>query len=539
MNWNAKNNLLFSILVNLVLFAAFLVLFKPILNSDDDFYVLYTLGGGYGNASSHILHYLNVWHPFLFWPVAKLFSFFPHFNWYALLLIVLQFTSCVYLLYILGLLFGNIKMTGIVFVIFFLFFESRFLISLNNSNSSFVLAISGCTGLLVYFIRNKNSKKYIIRQLALPLALLLIGLLLRVHTTVLYIVLTVCAAFSLLPWSQFKRLVAAFLLWGAVSLIFNIVHKIYYHSIIPEFEVEEERRQLLFQLANHPIKDTLNDIGLARVKNSFIQSWFLYDREFIKPGEIKAYFNKTVYNRVENPEELPSFLYWTFINSRVYILLFALVFLFFIVTKARHELKKWLFMLLPFVLAYLYLSLFMKVTEGIFIALLAGAFLSAVLCLKNINIRARQLQFTFCFLLILNIIWMVVRVVKTHYLNANNITETRSILKEIKANQNLLFINTNYFNDNGFYIWDTPLEYPLHNFINKELLITNSYQTTLDRFNIKQLMKEIPLRKDVVLSGQELPLLKEYYKRKGLNVSIDKKEGFRNIQVFEVRISHN
>jgi hypothetical protein len=63
-----------SVLFIGTLFILFFLVFKPVLNSDDDFYFLYTLAGGHNAAPTPLLHYLYTLHPIITWPLSELFK---------------------------------------------------------------------------------------------------------------------------------------------------------------------------------------------------------------------------------------------------------------------------------------------------------------------------------------------------------------------------------------------------------------------------------------------------------------------------------
>lgn len=532
-NWNVIS---YSIAVTTALFVLLLALCAPIINSDDNFFILYTLAGGYGLPPTHLLHYFYEWHPFFFWPIAKMFSLFPHFNWYTGFLLLLQFIGCAHLLYGFQQMFNRGKAT-ILFLLFFLFFESVYLLSLNHSNTSFLLAISGCSSLLYYFKYRDLSTLADLKKLIFPFCLLLVSGLLRVPTFGLYVLLSVGMGWVILPFPRFKKMILAFVFVGVFLLFSMAAHRLYYIAKNPNYEREEQFRQSLFYLANHPTTPPQGDTGITTVKNSFIQSWFLYDTSFVGLKDINAYTQKTVQSRLRHTGENRRILYWTFINSRVYLLLLGIILSGFITFEDYKGARQWLLMCLPGILSYTYLVLFMKVTEGIFMAILSSFFLSAVFCFGIEKIKKTSLTPVLLLLLLLNTAWMLLRIKKTSDINRSVMSETRALLKEISAHPRYLFVNSDKkFRDGGFYIWDTPQQYPLKNLINKELLITNSYNEVLRRFEIKDLMTELPGRDDILLFDQADLLLQEYYRvQQGMEVETVAVDGFKTIQAYRLR----
>jgi hypothetical protein len=524
-----------STLTVTILFAIFLLLSKPILNYDDDFYALYTLSGGYGNEPTNILHYYYGWNPFLFWPIAKLFTLFPNFNWYTFFLLVLQLISCINLLYLFSFMFKRL-VAIVLFILFFLFFETLFLQSLNYTNTSFVLAISGFSSLSFYFL-NTWGKTHLFqkRRLIVPCLLLLLSGLLRIHALALYALLSIAMSFLIMTFYNFKKFIVLLSFLAIILLAFVLAHNYYYKIKIPNIEQEEKFRQSFFYLANHPSISETRDTGMFRVKNSFIQSCFLYDTSFTSDKDLKTLSQKKIQNRIGPGKEISFILYWLFRLTRVYLFLFATILFVFISFGASTHLQKWLGMFLLGLLTLAVLLLFFKLTAGILVTIACSIFMAGIFLLRNGVIHSRISPF-FPLLFLLSSAWMIIIIKKLNDACIKNIEITRGILTELNAHKTSLFLHTSAFNDNGFYIWDTPKQYPVTNLINKELVLTDSYLPILQRFHIKDLMASLPERADVFVAGPNLPLLKDYYLlAKGLKVNVVKAEGFKYLLVYKVK----
>ncbi|HUR09954.1 MAG TPA: hypothetical protein VM012_01210, partial [Flavitalea sp.] len=59
-----RKPIIYSLLLNLFLFAIILIFSHPIYNTDEDVYVAYFLGGGFGEPTA-LLHYNYGMHPLL------------------------------------------------------------------------------------------------------------------------------------------------------------------------------------------------------------------------------------------------------------------------------------------------------------------------------------------------------------------------------------------------------------------------------------------------------------------------------------------
>lgn len=533
----SRSNVYFSVIITTLLFISLLVMCAPIMDSDDNFYILYTLAGGYGNKPTHLLHYYYEWHPLLFWPIARLFDYFPDFNWYTGFLLLLQWIGCINLLY-LFLLFFKRSFALVLFSLFFLFIESRFLLSLNDSNTSFLLAISGCSSFLCYFLTKNTVEESNWKNLILPALLILAGGLLRVHTTALYLLLSLSMGLFQLPFHQYRKFAGMLLLLGIVLAAFVEGHKYFYELKIPNTKAEERFRQSLFHLANHPHTANIQDTGTSRIKGSFIAATFLYDTNFVSSTDIERYSKKNVNSNIVQGREYKQAFYWFFMGVRVYLLFLTIIFFFFLTTGNLKDVQRWLLMSVPGLLVFLYLTVFMKVTEGIFITLLSSVFLSAVFGIRTVAFRRTPLTLPIMVLLGFNVFWMVRIIKMNNDVRTAKIRLTRAQLKEISTHPQYLFINTDKeFRDRAFYIWDTPSEYPLKNLIHKEQIINNSYQQVLERFHIRDLMQELPYRSDILLFNRIDPLLKEYYGQlKGINIEIIPIPGFSKLKAQQIRL---
>jgi len=167
-------------------------------------------------------------------------------------------------------------------------------------------------------------------------------------------------------------------------------------------------------------------------------------------------------------------------------------------------------------------------------------FLSGVFCLNRNGLKGRALQPVIFLAFLAVSLWMVARIKKNNDQFLKQIQSTRGLLNELKAHKDTLFVFTNKFDDNGFYIWDTPGEYPAANIINVELVLTRSYDRILRRFQLTNLMQDIPYRNDILIAGPNLPLLHEYYlSTKGLNVRITKVDVFTYLTAYEVTAARN
>jgi hypothetical protein len=420
------------------------------------------------------------------------------------------------------------------FILFFLFFETQFLLSLNYSNTSFILAISGLTSFLFQSL-NAPAIFSNYKKLTFPSILILLSGLLRVHALTLGLVLSIEIILFFAPLLNLKKIIAWLLTPCILLLLFIVAHDRYYDKTIPNVKQEEKFRQSLFYIANHTNTSKIEDTGIVQVRSSFIESYFLYDTTFTGTNSLDIYTRNKIHNTYRHGKDLSFIQYWLLLNSRIYLVLLGIIVFAFIAWKDPKSLRKWLGIFL-LNLTTLIVLLFFKVTDGMFTTFISFMFIGALLVIKNGKIATSRLSSYVLAMFLLNSAWMIIRIWKMNNVNRTNIEVTRGTLAELNEHKAILFIHTNQFNDKGFYIWDTPKQYPATNLINKELLLTNSYGSLLQRYNVHDLMEQLPDNPNVLVAGQNPPLLEKYYLlEKGLRVQVVKVSGFKYLAPWAIK----
>jgi hypothetical protein len=421
-----------------------------------------------------------------------------------------------------------------VFVLFFLFFETQFLLFLNYSNTGFVLAISGLSSFLFHSL-NASQIFYNHKKLVVPSVLILLSGLLRVHALTLGLLLSLEIIMFFTPILNLRKIIAWLLPPCIVLLLFIVAHNHYYDKKIPNTKEEEKFRQSLFYIANHTNTSKIKDTGIVQVRNSFIESYFLYDTTFTGLNSLEIYTRDKIHNTYRHGKDLSFIQYWLLLNSRIYLVLLGVIAFAFVAWKDHKSLVKWFWMFL-LLLTTLIVFLFFKVTDGMFTTFISFMFIAALLIVKNGKISTSGLSTYVLALVLSNSVWMVIRIWKMNNANRKNIEVTRGTLAELNEHKSILFVHTNQFNDKGFYIWDTPKEYPVTNLINKELLLTNSYHPILRRFKINDLMEQLPNNPNALVAGPNPPLFEQYYLlNKGLRVQVVNVRGFKYLTAWAIQ----
>ncbi|MFL5809611.1 MAG: hypothetical protein ACJ749_08820 [Flavisolibacter sp.] len=504
-----SNNHIRSLLVVGLLFFIYLVLFHPIIGSDDDFFFLYTLSGGFGHEPSALLHYNFGWNPVLSWPLAQLFRINPHINWYSLFLLLLQFSSCFFLCSVFLRLFPG-KISIFLFFIFFIAIEPRLILLLNYSNTALITVVSGSTALLACHLEDKKLPG---SYKLLSLFMIGVGGLLRLHMFGLICLPSLWTAYFLLSPKNFIRFFKQIVLAGSVLLFLFICQWLLFRAEIPNWKNAERIRQYIFSISNHPRKILNTDTGTVRIKNSFIERGFIYDTGFIKASDMETYVKKIHRNRFTLTTEDKAGLYWLFLELRTY-LLFGLGFFLLLLFTIRQYILSWLLICLAPLIVLLTLVLFFKINQTILVGLFAPLVFPSLWMAYHSGANRKGVQLV-QMVLLAAAAWALIKSVKISGENQKLIKETNCILSEIKANRDKLFVNSdNLLQLKGYAIWNTPSFFPAKNLIKYFTVYTSLYEQALKDYRIHDLMASIPNNKNIVLVGLSLPDLLSYYQLK-------------------------
>jgi hypothetical protein len=529
---------LFAILIVCFTFFLFLLLAHPAYNSDDDTYFLYALSGAYGIPPTNLLHYSFSWHPVLSWPILQAFQFNPRLNWYSITLLGLHLFSCIHLVNLLLTQFTR-KQSVLVFLVFFLFVEARLLLSLNYSGTSLALCLSGFCSFLVYHKEIKH-RAFFKKELLVPVLLVLLGGLMRPHMFALYLLLTLSTGIFLIPRSYYRGLLQSLIFPGLTLLLFVVGQQLFYKQVIRDWKERNDFREAFFSLHNQPMSARFTTDSTTLVKNSFIKYSFIYDSSFISQDDLKDFAKNSSSKRIGLQPDTQNKLYWAFQEMRVYLLLWASILAFFLLAGGRRPVYKWLIQCLPAVFLFCYLYLFLKLTEPVFLALFSAILFAAVFTAKGESLKNKISRRVLFFLLFISSTWMVKRLISMDARNTHRIAQSRAAIRQLNSNNKFLFISTDNYFPLSLSAWDTPSDYPLKNFINKELALTGMHEKVLRRWRISSLASVLPYRSDVLLIGEELPLLPQFYNHeKNWDVFISKQAQWGYLNIYQLRIKND
>lgn len=524
------NKRIFALLLVLLFFTVFLFAGKPLFNSGDDVYLMYTLAGGFGEAPTNLLHTNHIWHPLLGWMIKSLFILNPHINWYTLFLLALHFLSCTLIVYLLLVRIKNIN--GLVYsVLFFFVFESMFLLRLDFGSTSMLTAVAACAGL--YHVYKYSSTKNLKRVLLF--ALLSIAALLRLHMAALAVVLFL----PLYPVSFLKKdllkLSLSLLILAVVIFIFNKAQTTYYEHKIPGWKNEEAFRQAFYYMANRPSNSHLNNgIFKDTIEKAFWSRSFYYDTNYINTQRLDRISKEVVRVRTMDSDDI-AILKELFMEARLYILLLLVICILIFLESRREFIRKALPVIAWSFLIYTYLFIFQKITLDMFIGAFMILFLQCSLLLSP-TAFTKRIQLPFFLVSLIMLLWAVKRIRFQNDTNRENNKAFICAAKEMNEHRVNIFLATE---DNlpldYFYIWEVPAQYPLYNLIYSERMMTRTYQFTLKRFGIKDLVQELPYRSDILLTGRPMPELNDYYKTLyHINTSTIRSSQFNCLEVYRL-----
>jgi hypothetical protein len=502
-----KNNLVSAILVNALLFAVVFLLLHPVYDSGDDVYLLYLLGGGFGQAPTELLHYNHIMHPYLGWIIKSLFSLSPGINWYSVFLYLAHFTSSSVVLFVL-LQQHRKKIALPVFAVFFLVFELWFLLQITFTVTAVAVSIAGFY-LLLYRIRaGKTGSKLIF-----PVALLVIASLFRIHVMIPLLIISIPTALAL-PGKKNKYYFTGAL---AVALIFitglNFLQQQYYIRQIPNWQQEENYRQAVFHYFNNPVRYDAAAIPGSGTEREMLESGIFIDKGFLSEEKINALSEEVHYKHRVFDGQTKNSIYWVFIEARIFLLAsFTLLTGAFLYSNKANRIA----ILASAAVAagiLLYLFFFLKLPFYLVPALLCAAAMLPWPLTASKKAMSYPVQNLLLFSsMLLCGAWGFIRAYKINSRNSGFNNAFHFAYKEISSHPDkLFFVTEDLFPMDYFSVWDTPQQYQVKNLLYKDPLFNNTEQVILKPFGFLS-VKEIWGSNKVLFWGRQTGTLKKYFR---------------------------
>jgi hypothetical protein len=505
-------------LVTAGFFLIFLLITCSLYNSGDDAFFAYTLSGGYGEPGTNLLHYNYGWHYWLGSVIRQLFTWFPGINMYTAALVFFHFLACSSIGYV---FFRRLQVGPAIFYFFtfFIFIEARQLLSLNYSGTAFITAASGAS-LFIYLLEEKFFKP---AGFILGIALLILAGMLRLHISVVVMALFLPVVFTRLRKQALYYCITVFLVVAGSLLLLNELHEEHYKKNIPGWKDQENYRQALIYSYNRPIKKTI-PAGLFRDsgEQELFFAGFLYDTSRFSLERVKKMSKNIVRKRLLNDKEDSQGLYWFFIETRIYLLLFSAVILSLLFQQKKREPGKWLWSLGLVLGTYSLLFIFLKINEHIHLGLLMILWLHLVMHMSRQNkllpVDKKQAAILSVIFFAL-VIWMGVRLFKQDRVNRINHQRFLCAVKEINKYPKKLFVATyDVFPLNFISIWDSPLTFPANNLLYKDRLLARLHLNTLQKFGITHFSQALTSDSNLLLLGPPLQEISNLPKRVSINM---------------------
>ncbi len=496
-----------AIATTVILISLLNMVATPLLNSGDDAYLMYTLGGGYGEAPTQLLHYNDGWHPWLGVIVKNLFVAFPSANWYSLTLLFFHASGCTLILFV---LLKRMKplLAFFFFMILFFFVETRMLLSLTFTGAAFVAA-TGAGMLLIHQLQQNKVASF---NSLISIIILLAAGMLRLQIAWVDIFLFIPAVITMLNRQQRIRWLIITGMFVLLLMGLNTIQEHQYKKHIAGWEQQEKFRQAMFYAFNRPLRhDAMTGVFKDSAEQQLFFAGFLYDSVEFNTARVAVISRQITRQRWMNDKEDRQGLYWFIIEMRIYILLFFVIIIPLLVQQKYAPLKKWLLSFLAVMAIYGYLFIFFKITTPIHLGLLMVLWIQLALSFKKEDemLPANKrgvIAMALSFLLLFG--WMGIRVAKQDKANRTKHLQFLCVVNEINQHPGQLFVATDdSFPLGYFYIWNEPRQYPVQNLLYKDRLLTHTYRQTLHRFGITNLNDAMVNNDSVFLLGPALPAL--------------------------------
>ena len=487
--------------INLCLFVTLLVLFNPIYDTNEDVYILYQLSGGFGSPPTELVHYNYGMHPYLNILIKNLFSYYPGINWYSIVLLVSHYMACCIILF--EIIKRNKKVYAfLLYLSLYIIFEARLLLTINFTNSAIILAVAG---LLLLFLNDTNRRPSI-QQVVLPILILLFASLLRIHVLVPLVGISIPFLFLHPYRKKFITVSLALIVAAGLILTFNLLHESYYKAKIPGWQPEENYRQRIYSFYNHSNLKNPTTWSKWNTEMGIIASGSPIDTNFISSQKLVQMEKDLKVPGTYSPK-MSQTKNWFWINNRIFFLMVVILMAISIKTKNLFLVSATSLILIT---SGLYiLNLYAKSLEYLKISclFLFGLFVVVYFFENNLSKRVAALL---NFSTILISIWGTIQLYKADQKNIFQTKLFRLAAQEISKRPNQLFVVTSdTFPLQKFYIFDTPRQFLLRNFLAGEHFLQNIYKPVFAQYGIAQL-NELPLHSNVLFWGKRVPALENY-----------------------------
>ena len=501
-----------NIAFNIFIFLSILIFLTPLLNSGDDAFIMYTFSGAFGTTPSALIDYNHGWHFILGFFIAKLFTWFPQINWYTAFLLVVHFASCMLIFHT---FFTRMKPAAAVagYLLYVLFFETFYLLSLSFTNTAVVCSMAGNFFFITALQKNNlNRKKLLVTVLFLSIA----GLL-RFHAwAFVEVLMAPCILFVKRP-ALFRYIAYKAALFAVLVLLF-FMHVQYYTHYIPDWRDQERVRQVLYSVYNKP-PDAVKASRVFKdsVEEQFFSNGFFYDTAFLSENRITEIARPLTRIRDFSRQEDYQMVYWTFMESRIYLFLFVIHLAYLALQRHYGVLKKFALIAMIYALLYACFFVFYKVTGYMFITFFSVSWL--VLYLLGMQQQPARIpesgQRIFYAVVCFAACWCGIRIYKTNAVNNSNYKRWLCAYNDVHQHATAVHLAVNNeFPLDYFSVTDVPAAYTLPNFISISQFPKVLYAEKVTQLGLQNVPEACVQKDSIVLIGTKLTALKSYYQEK-------------------------
>ncbi|RYY88694.1 MAG: hypothetical protein EOO15_08315 [Chitinophagaceae bacterium] len=484
--------------VNLLLFGAALLLLHPVYGTVEDVFVLYQLSGGFGNPPTELLHYNHILNPLLGFLLKTLFKAAPSVNWYTLALLSAHFMAGSVMLACL-LRRYTVAWALLFYGCFFFVFEYRLLDAINFSNTSLLLALGG----LVLFFSEGQKETPRKGKFVFALCLLISASLFRIHSWLPLLPVLVPFALLLPTWARRMQV----MVWiGAALLGTLLLHRFqerHYTRNLPAWRAEETYRHQVYAFYNHHNVRYPSAGQPLHLEGSMLRHGLMVDRSLLSEPVMQSLFASASSAPGANAWPVNR---WFLINNKLYLLVFALLFL---VPARMKEKILWSAAILVGAAIWLALILyFAKMPDYLLHGLIAAVMMTS---LATRSRAALPIWLPPVFLLFAAWgLWLQLKLDSSQRTRSARFEEDYRAISA--APHTLFFLSTEHFPLQDMPVWTVPVQYPLLNFLSGEHALQGLDASVLRRFGIRS-VRDLPAHQQVLFGGWQPSLLQDYYQR--------------------------
>ena len=269
-----------SVILNIFLFGTFFLFFTPRFESNDDISMMEIASGNFHGGPNEFLIFINI----IIGNLMKyLYTVMPLYNWYVILLYMIQFIAMVIVFYIF-LKHSSTAYNYLLYIAFFIIMLMPFIALLQFTTTAFLAGSSGML-LLITLSEGSNTKRSWV-LLGVGILMVLLSGLLRIN--VFYLVLLLFAPLTIAMIIKTRNIIKIVPLVIAVALFFGamIYNNLSYYNEDPEWQYYYQYSKLRAQLTDYPYyawdentSKIYEDVGWSENDVAMFRSWSFADQE--------------------------------------------------------------------------------------------------------------------------------------------------------------------------------------------------------------------------------------------------------------------